>query len=253
MAALVAIAGYQHCAAHAQLVRSSAQQYEALSFSARMTRKRKGIYQHLDAAGNVIADERWQMIFDDDGTLKQIDNETARVAPFDEPRGDSLMLLLDAARRIVELSIYGLYGARVCRVCVVGEERRQATLCWQHRGEVHERHVAWREDIELDWDTPLLKTATIHRAQLEIGQSCERAMWQLAPVDFRPTLRALELRRLRDVRRLTRFGEMTLAHYQFNDAELWCDADGVIYEYRSPERTYVLTATNLPLITQGAH
>ncbi|MFN3704503.1 MAG: hypothetical protein ACK4WM_00680 [Thermoflexales bacterium] len=212
-----------------------------------MTRKRKGIYQHLDAAGNVIADERWQIIFTDDGSLIQLDDELVRVAPFAEPRGDSLSLLLNAERQIEELSIHGLHGARVCRVSFPDADRRSAVICWQHRMEVHEKSLAWGEDVELDWDSPLLKMVIVYRAHLEVGQSCQRRVWQLDALDFSPTLHTMELRRLANTQRTLGTDTVTLAHYQLGDAELWCDADGVIHELRSPMRVYRLTATNLPL------
>ena len=212
---------------------------------------RKGIYQSFDAQGNIEADERWQAITLPDGSI-QIDNETVRVAPFDEPRSDSMTLLLDAQLRLIEFTIHGLRGTRESRVCVLGEQRDAATLCWRHKGEIHETRIAWREDIELDWQTPLLNMATVWRSKLLPGQSRAFDCYYLDPVTFKPALMKQIYTRHADELHATRFGAPTLRHYTLDfggdDASIshfWCDDDDVLHDFRSPQGGFVLTAVNV--------
>ncbi len=212
---------------------------------------RKGIYQSFDASGNVEADERWQVITLNDGSI-QIDNETVRVAPFDEPRSDSMTMLLDAHLRLVEFTIHGLRGTRESRVCVLGEKRAAATICWRHKGEIHEQRTVWREDIELDWQTPLLNMATVWRSKLQPSQSRVFDCYYLDAVTFKPTLMKQIYSRHADERHLTRFGEMPLQHYTLDFggdgtaiSHFWCDDEGVLFDFASPQGVFVLTAANV--------
>jgi hypothetical protein len=213
---------------------------------------RKGIYQTFDAAGNVIADERWQAITHVDGS-RQIDNETVRVGPFAEPRSDSMTVLLDKDLRLIEFTIHGLFGTRESRICVLGEARDAATLCWRFKGEVHEQRIAWREDIEIGWVTPLLSMATVWRMKLAAGESRALDCYTLDQVTFKPALLKRTYTRHADERRDTRFGPMTLQHYSIEQAgdekriaQFWCDDEGVLFEYKSHAGGgYVLTAANV--------
>ena len=66
---------------------------------------RKGIYQSFDADGNVTADERWRIA----GTLgggARLDTDTTRIAPFAEPRNESLSLELGAGLAYHRLAIH---------------------------------------------------------------------------------------------------------------------------------------------------
>ena len=212
---------------------------------------RKGIYQAFDAQGNIEADERWQVITLPDGSL-QIDNETVRVAPFGEPRSDSMTLLLDRQLRLIEFTIHGLRGTRESRVCVLGERREAATLCWRHKAEIHEKRVSWREDIELDWQTPLLNMATVWRSHLSPGQTRAFDCYYLDPVTFKPSLMTQHYARYADEPHATRFGHPTLQHYSLDFggagtsiSHFWCDDDAVLLDFRGAEGGFVLTAVNV--------
>ncbi len=212
---------------------------------------RKGIYQSFDAAGNVDADERWQVITYADGSI-QIDNETVRVSPFDEPRSDSMSMLLDEHLDLIEFNIHGLFGTRESRICVLGEQRDAATICWRHKAEIHEKRIAWREDIEIDWQTPLLNMATVWRSQLQPGQARAFACYYLDAVTFKPTLLKQIYTRHADAAHVTRFDTRTLQHYTLDFrgdgssvSDFWCDDEGVLYDLVSPQGKFVLTAANV--------
>lgn len=213
---------------------------------------RKGIYQTFDASGHVIADERWQVITLPDGSV-QIDNETVRVAPFTEPRSDSLTMLLDPHLRLIEWNIHGLFGTRESRICVLGENRDKATICWRHKADIHEKSVAWRDDIEIDWLTPLCNMVTVWRSELQPGQSRAFDAFLLDEVTFKPTAMKQVYLRLTDERHPTRFGEMSLHHYQMDFGgqaqrftHFWCDDDGVLYDFVAADGFgFKLTAVNV--------
>jgi hypothetical protein len=212
---------------------------------------RKGIYQSFDATGNVVADERWQVITLTDGAI-QLDNETVRVAPFDEPRSDSMTMLLDNDLRLIEFMIHGLFGTRESRICVLGEQRDAATICWRHKADIHEKRIVWREDIEIDWQSPLLNMATVWRSKLQPGQARTTACYFLDAVSFKPTAMTQIYARHADAAHTTRFGTLTLQHYTLdfggdgsNMSVFWCDDEGVLYDFVSPQRRFVLTAANV--------
>lgn len=219
------------------------------------TINRKGIYQTFDPSGSVIADERWQAITLADGSI-QVDNETVRVAPFDEPRSDSMTISLDPRLRLIELTIHGLFGTRESRICVLGEQRDRATICWRHKAEIHEKHIVWHEDLEIDWLTPLCRMVTIWRSRLQPGQSRTCETYRLDPVSFKPTAQRLTYVRLADEPHPTRFGDMVLHHYRVEsddplrrelrrESEFWCDDDGVIYDFVAADGVrFELTAVN---------
>ncbi len=219
-----------------------------------LSANRKGIYQAFTPSGDVIADERWQAIRLPDGSI-QIDNETARVAPFDEPRSDSMTILLDPQLRLIEFTIHGLFGARESRICVLGERRDQATICWRHKAEIHEKRVAWREDIEVVWTTPLCIMVGAWRSHLQPGEAQTRDAFLLDAVTFKPTAIRQTYRRQPDASHMTRFGEMTLQHYEVvtewngqtkHAAQFWCDGDGVIFDFIAADHSrFQLTATNV--------
>lgn len=212
---------------------------------------RKGIYQTLDAGGNVIADERWQAITHPDGS-RQIDNETVRVGPFTEPRSDSMTMLLDQDLRLVEFTIHGLLGTRESRICVLGEARDAATLCWRFKDEIHEQRIAWREDIEIGWTTPLLIMATVWRSKLAAGEQRTLRCYFLDEISFKPTPVQQVYVRHADELHNTRFGQMQLQHYSLDAgggrriSHFWCDEEGVLYDFKAPDNSgFVLTAANV--------
>ncbi len=209
---------------------------------------RKGIYQALDAAGNVIADERWQAIRHAQGV--QLDNETVRVAPFGEPRSDAMTIQLDAQLRLIEFTIHGLFGTRESRICVLGEARDRATICWRRGPEIHEQPVYWRDDIEILWNTPLCHMVVIWHSRLEPGQARTFDAFLLDAITFRPSAVRLTCQRHPDEIHHTRFGQKRLQHYQMVNGQfggqLWCDDDGVIYDYVAADGSgYALTAVNV--------
>ena len=214
-------------------------------------KNRKGIYQALDPTGNVIADERWQVITLSDGAI-QIDNETVRVAPFDEPRSDSVTLTLEPDLRLRELAIHGLFGKRESRVCV-SSDRAKASACWRHVGEVKEKWLAWREDIELDYFSPLFNMATVWRSQLQPDQSRSFDCLFLDPVSFKPEMMQQIYTNCGQERHSTRFGSELLWHYTMDfggDGQhltnFWCDDDGVLFDFvSSGGYKFVLTAKDM--------
>jgi len=210
---------------------------------------RKGIYQAFDAAGNVIADERWQAIRLSSSGV-QIDNETVRIAPFSEPRSDAMTIQLDDRLRLLEFSIHGLRGMREGRICVLGEMRDRATLCWRCRAEIHERPVHWHDDIEILWNTPLCHMVVVWRSRLEPGQTRTFNAFLLDAVTFRPSEVQLTYQRRPDAIHPTRFGERNLQHYHVlngqSSSQFWCDDDGVIYDYLAADGSGCqLTAVNI--------
>lgn len=219
-----------------------------------LSTNRKGIYQAFASSGDVIADERWQAIRLPDGSI-QIDNETVRVAPFDEPRSDSMTILLDPQLRLIEFTIHGLFGTRESRICVLGENRDRATICWRHKAEIHEKHTAWHEDIEIGWTTPLCIMAAVWRSRLQPGQARTFDAFLLDAVTFKPTAVRQTYRRQPDEYHVTRFGKMVLQHYEITTegdgqtqpaAQFWCDDDGVLYDYIAADGArFQLTAMNV--------
>ncbi len=212
---------------------------------------RKGIYQDFDARGNVLTDERWQAKTLPDGSI-YVENETVRVAPFDEPRSDSVTMVFDRHLHLIEFTIHGLFGQRESRICVLGEDRAEATLCWRHRGDVHERRIAWREDFEIDFASPLFNMVTVWRSKLQAGQSRSFDAWLLDPVSFEPSLMRQTYTNTGRQTRDTRFGPRELWRYELDfggqsRSTFWCDDDGVLFDFESPSGGFRLVAADLEL------
>lgn len=225
-----------------------------MTFDFTMQLNRKGIYQEFDALGNVRTDERWQAIALPDGSI-HVENETVRIKPSPEPRSDSATYLLDRELRLLDFSIHGLLGKRESRVCVLGEARAEATLCWRHEGAVHERKIAWDDAFELDYASPLFNMITIWRSKLQPGQSRACQVWWLNPLTFEPRLMNQIYANHGQERHATRFGQKTLWHYTLDFggsgssiSHMWCDDEGVIFDFAAASGGgYRLTATDIPL------
>jgi hypothetical protein len=211
---------------------------------------RKGVYQAFARDGAVLSDERWQAVRLPDGSI-HVENETARVAPFDEPRSDSVTYMLDEKLRLLDFSIHALYGARESRVCVLGEARDAATICWRHKGDVREQHVAFDEHVELDWQSPLFSMIIVWRSGLAEGESRAFGCWVLDAVSFEPARRGYRLRNAGQESIDTRFGALRLWRYTLDTdvasdkRVFWCDDDGVVYLLNSASGGYVLTARDV--------
>jgi hypothetical protein len=215
---------------------------------------RKGIFQEIDPNGNVVSDERWQALTLPDGNL-YIENETVRVAPFDEPRSDSMTVLLDNNLRLIEFSIHGLFAKRESRICILGDERKEATICWRREGDVREKRIAWRDDYEIDWNTPLLNMLTVWRSKLSAGQSRTFDCWFLGAVSFEPSRMKQVYANLGKESHTTNFGELALWHYTLDFgadgthiSHLWFDDEGVLFDFAaSGGGRFVLRATDLEM------
>lgn len=46
-----------------------------------------------------------------------------------------MTIQLDAQLRLLAFSIHGLFGMRESQICVLGEARDRATICWRHRAQ----------------------------------------------------------------------------------------------------------------------
>jgi hypothetical protein len=212
---------------------------------------RKGIYQEFDRAGTPLTDERWQAITLPDGSI-YVENETVRRAPWPEPRSDSMTLILDRDLRLTEFSIFGLFAKRESRICLLNESRSEASICWRFGGSVNERKVTWRDELEIDWQTPLLNMATIWRGKLEPGQSRMFDCWYLDPVSFAPRLMRQTYANHGPETIDTHFGPQTLTRYTLDFgatgaamSTLWCDDDGVIFEFQTQDGGWRLLAANV--------
>lgn len=214
-----------------------------------MQTNRKGIYQEYDAQGNVRTDERWQAQTLANGSL-YVENETVRMRPSPEPRSDSVTCILDEQLRLIDFSIHGMLGQRESRICVVGAERTEATLCWRHRGEVHERRVVWNERVEIDYASALLTMVTILRTGLSPGSTEQRPLWRLDPLTFEPHAAVLTLICHGPETHATTFGARRLHRCSRIIAgavdRIWCDDEGVVFEMQlAAGGGFRLTALNV--------
>jgi hypothetical protein len=207
---------------------------------------RKGIYQAFTANGFVDADELWQFVKLSDGSI-QIDNETTRIKPFAEPRSDSITVILGPDLKLQLFTAHGLLGHRESRINWVDNI---AYTCWQFKFETHRRELAWRDDMEINYRSPLLNMVTVWRSQLQSGQSRTFDVLHLDDVSFKPTWTKQTYTRLEDEVRDTEFGRQTLTHYRINFenktiSDFWCDTEGVLFHLHSQNGSgFKLTAVN---------
>lgn len=208
---------------------------------------RKGIYQTFEADGTMSADERWQIVTFDDGSI-QIDTETVRLRPFPEPRSEAVQLNLRPDLGLDVLTIHGLMGHREARVNAAGD---RAFFCWQFMRETHRSEHAWSPRHALDYASPLLTVALIRRLGLDQGETGRAPVARLDAVTYAPHFSEVECARLGDDERETRFGARPVQHYTLAtvgrglDAHVWCEPDGIVHECRCADgRLIVLTGVN---------
>ena len=224
-------------------------------------RKRKGVYQALDAAGNVISDERWQMWLPDGASagngLWQIESEVTRIAPFPHPRIESLAAQLvsvgDGPIAWHALSIHTRDGAIEAGVRFEKDAAGQdcARFCWRRHQQSWQRQCVWRADCEIGYNSALFGAAAVWRSRLRPGESRIITMIDIDAVTLEP-LPAQQRWSHRGFEALdTPLGRLSLARYEFGPAgaatpgRLWCDEDGVVYAYTAADGSgFRLAAVN---------
>lgn len=209
---------------------------------------RKGIYQTFEADGTMSADERWQIVTFDDGSL-QIDTETVRLRPFPEPRSEAVQLNLHPDMSLDVLTIHGLMGHREARVSAAGD---RAHFCWQFTRETHRSEHDWSSRCALDYPSPLFTVALLLRLGLEPGRARSVRLARLDPVTYAPCFADAECARLEDGEHDTRFGRRVLQHFMLaargepGGVEVWREPDGVVHDMRTADgRVMILTGVNL--------
>lgn len=224
-------------------------------------RKRKGIYQAFDAAGNVISDERWQITLPDDPAsgdgVWQIESEVTRIAPFSHPRIESLAAQLLGARAgppdWQTLSIHTRDGSVEAGVRFESDPagRRYARFCWRRNRQNWQRKYVWKTDCEIGYNSPLSGTAIVWRSKLRPGESRIITMITIDAATLEPQpARQIWSHRGFETRD-TPLGRLRLARYEFGPLEaptrsrLWCDEDGAIYDYAAADgSSFRLAAIN---------
>lgn len=224
-------------------------------------RKRKGIYQGIDPAGNVTSDERWQILLPDDPAADdgvwQIESEVTRIAPFPRPRIESMAAQLVGARAgQIEWQTFSIHtrdgaleaGARF-ETDPAGVHC--ARFCWRRERHSGQREYVWKTDCEISYNSALLGTAAVWRSRLQPGESQIITMIDIDAVTLEPQpaqhlwshcgFEALD----------TPLGCLSLARYEFGPiraaarGRLWCDEDGVVCVYTAPDGSiFRLAAVN---------
>jgi hypothetical protein len=213
-------------------------------------RNRKGVYQAFDANGNVTADERWQFIRTLDGGIR-VDNETARILPFQEPRNESLMFELSSNLELRLLTIRALDNRRESRASFSPE---RLDICWRLDERSRNRELTWRIDCEIDYNSPLFNMVTLWRSGLLPGRSRAFDAVLLDDVTFEPRWIRQIYTYVGDEQRETRFGNMVLTHYALDFggdgsqvSHFWCDRGGVVFDFASSYGGgFRLVAVNFP-------
>ncbi len=212
-------------------------------------KKRKGIYQAYDPRGNAMADERWQAWPAENG-CRRLDSEITRIAPFPDPRIESLTVQLDECLGWRSLAVYTRSGAREAGARF---PPGMAHLCWRDATGVEEQAFSWRSESEIDYNSPLFNMVTIWRSALVAGESREVDAIHLDAVTLRPRRIRLKYSHIGAETRATRFGTRQLDHYELafggsGSSHLWCDCDGVIYDFISSDGSgFRLMAVNQPV------
>ncbi len=210
---------------------------------------RKGIYQSFDAAGNVMADERWRIARTVGGGAR-VDTDTVRIAPFSEPRNESFGLELAPRLAYARLAIHAARDRRESRADF---DAGRASICWRIDDASRTRDYDWATDCEIDYNSPLFNMVTLWRHPLAVGESSVLRVVALDHVTFEPSWMRQVYVRLADEQHETRFGLQRLAHYQVDWGgenrlcHFWCDRTGVVFDWQSfAGGGYKLVAVNFP-------
>jgi hypothetical protein len=211
---------------------------------------RKGIYQAFDAQGNITADERWRFMRTVSGGIR-IDNETIRIAPFEEPRNESLTLELGPGLEQRLLAIHALNNRRESRARFMAG---QADFCWRLDEHSQTREMSWRADCEIDYNSPLFNMVTLWRVKQRLGQPHAFDVAFLDDVTFEPHWMRQVYTFAGHEPRETRFGVLTLGHYLLDFggdgnhiSHFWCDRDGIVFDFASSfGGGFRLVAVNFP-------
>jgi hypothetical protein len=210
---------------------------------------RKGIYQSFDAAGNVTADERWRIAVTLGGGVR-LDTDTARIAPFPEPRNESFSLELAAGLAYARLAVHAAKDRRESRADF---EPGRASICWRIDDTSHTRDEQWSNDCEIGYNSPLFNTVALWRHPLAMGESSVLRVARLDDVTFEPAWARQEYQYVADEQHETRFGLLRMAHYQVSGSDgnrlcqFWCDRSGVVFDMQFfAGGGFKLVAVNFP-------
>ena len=215
------------------------------------TTNRKGVYQALDANGNVTADERWRLASTRDGGMR-IDMETVRIAPFAEPRTESATLELGPQLEWRRLAIHALGDRRESRVDFTTE---YAELCWRYDETSRTREYSWTSDCEIDYNSALFNMLTVRRLSLKSGEIRALNVIVLDSVTFEPRWVRQVYGHMGMDERPTRFGVLRLDHFKMdfggdgvNMCHFWSDQAGVVFDYETSTGSgFRLAGVNFPI------
>jgi hypothetical protein len=183
-----------------------------------------------------------------DGSIA-IDMDVARIAPFSEPRTESVSLQLSPDLNVRQLSIHARAGQRESRIDV---SDRRANVCWRLRDISQTQEYEWAEDCEIGYNSALFTMVSLWRSRTNERSLPKRHVLNLDDVTFAPTWTQLQFINMGTELHETRFGSMNLAHYRLIEGQennrfnhLWCDETGVVFELNiSNGSAYQLVAVN---------
>lgn len=209
--------------------------------------RRKGIYQAFDSAGNVTADERWQLIVTGSGACR-VESEITRIAPFAEPRIESIVAELDDQRRWQSLRLHTQSNRREAGARF---DPAGAWLCWRLDHESGQQVFAGWNDGDIGYNSPVFSMVTIWRSRLQAGESRLLDTIVLDPLTLEPRRMTQTCTHFGTDVRDGPFGRLALAHFEVASdqatSRMWCDADAVIHICQSsPGGGYRLLAADQP-------
>lgn len=205
-----------------------------------ISRPRKGIYSHFNAAGEHVADERWQLFRDQD--WMRADSEITRPPAFGEARTESHSVEWQADRAGWSLSSLVIHTARnalrrEARYNVIGVgETAELDACWQAGGQVGRLRMAWSRTTAPLTASPLSLIAPL---RAESQQHLTAVI--LGALGFEPHWDTLGRQSLGQKNRATPLGMRSAFGYALRgavDAEVWVDATDLplTCEYRDGSR-----------------